>query len=304
MDLIKLPPPDGDGQYRPGGDGQYRPVGDGQWQYQPAADWQYPPAGHAARRRTIGWIAAVLVLLLVGTVAVLNQHRTRQPASSGQLIPNGSTGQGQTGPGQGGQGQGQGSQGQAIPVQACPQIRDEQSHLAYTCIDNDLTQNGEDIYLGLRIELNLEVEPGWLISEGSGDPTSIVQQQPTTVIDYRTNHGGMSGGSQATSVDVQRDVQSRTALALQRAYGDNPTARTLAGHTRTLSGTQGYELVTEITINPAYRQARGLQVRTERLWVVGLPTVSGVSIFMMSIPDDRSDLWPKAEAVVGTVHLI
>ncbi|HJQ00885.1 MAG TPA: hypothetical protein VJ851_04745 [Jatrophihabitans sp.] len=276
MDLIELPPPDGEGWHVPAGDGQYR-----------AADT-------AVRRRTIGWIAAVLVLLLVGTVAVLNQHRTRQAASADRTIPNSSTGQSQTGQGP-----------DSPPVVSCPQIRDEESHLGYTCVDNDLIQHDEDLNLGLRIDLSLEVEPDWVVSEGSGVPTSTLQQQPdTTVIGYLTNHGGMSGGSQPTSVDVQREVQRRTALAVQHAYGDNPTARTLDGRSRMLSGTQGYELLTEITINPAYRQANGLQVRTERLWVVGLPTVSGVSIFMMSIPDDRSDLWPKAEAVVGTVHLI
>jgi hypothetical protein len=278
MDLIELPPPGGDEQYRPGD-------------------------GYAPRRRAIGWTAAALVVLLVVVVAVLNQRRTHQAASSDQVVPgapNGSTLPGPSRSGQPNQGQG----GAGIAVVACPQIRDEQSHLGYTCIDNYLRQDGADIFLGLRIALNHEVEPNWVISEGSGDPTSIVQQPDTTVIGYRANHGGMSGGSEATSVDVQREVQRRTALALQQAYGDNPTARTLSGGPRTFSGLPGYELATEITIEPAYRQAQGLHVRTERLWVVGLPTVAGVGIFMMSIPDDRSDLWPKAEAVVGTVHLI
>ena len=286
MDLIELPPPSDDGQYRPGGGDAYRSGG-----------------GDAGRRRTIGWTAAVLVVLLVVMVAVLNQHRTRQAASPDQLVPGGPNSSAVPGPDHSGQaGPGQGGAG--IPAVTCPQIRDEQSHLGYTCIDNYLSQDAADTFLGLRIVLNHEVEPGWVISEGSGDPASIVQQPDTTIIGYRANLGGTSGGSEPTSVDVQREVQRRAALALQQAYGDSPTARTLAGQSRTLSGVPGYELVTEITINPAYRQAHALQVRTERLWVVGLPTVVGVSIFMMSIPDERSDLWPMAEAVVGTVHLI
>ncbi len=61
----------------------------------------------------------------------------------------------------------------------------------------------------------------------------------------------------------------------------------------------GYELVTEITINPAYRERRNLATRTERLWMVGLPTTAGVSIFMLSIPDRRADLWPKADGNRG-----
>jgi hypothetical protein len=217
---------------------------------------------------------------------------------------------------------------------ACPQIRDEQAHLGYTCIDNYLQQDGADTNLGLLIVLDHEVEPGWVISQGSGDPTSVVQSPGSVVVDYRatdyrandyrttgyrttdysatdysandyrTYGGTTGGGSQPTSVDVRNEVQRRTVLALQQAYGDNPSARTLSGQQRKLSGVQAYELVTEITIDPDYRLAQGLQVRTERLWVVGLPTPYGVSIFMMSIPDERSDLWPKAESIVGTVHLI
>jgi len=40
------------------------------------------------------------------------------------------------------------------------------------------------------------------------------------------------------------------------------------------------------------------------LWVVGVPTKAGISIFMMSIPDRRKDLWPKAEAIIGTLRII
>ncbi|MEO9239328.1 MAG: hypothetical protein ABI418_14700, partial [Jatrophihabitantaceae bacterium] len=108
----------------------------------------------------------------------------------------------------------------------------------------------------------------------------------------------------ASAAAVRSEVERRTALAMQKAYGDNPSVQTLSAAPRTLSGVLGYEQVSEITINPAFRQAQGLAVRTERLWVVGLPSPTGVSIFMLSIPDERKDLWPKAEATVGTVHVI
>ncbi|HEX4727263.1 MAG TPA: hypothetical protein VH298_05670 [Jatrophihabitans sp.] len=285
MELIQLPPPGQD----PSGD-QYR----------------------SGSRRVLGWgVAAGLVLVLV-VVAMLNQHRAGQ-ANRPLSDPAASAGPTQ------GPNQGPGSSpGQLLPAVACPQIRDEQAHLGYTCIDNYLQQDHSDTGLGLRIVLNHEVEPGWLISEGSGDPTSIVQSPGSVVVDYRAGYrtigyrsidyrtidGTTGGGSQPTSVDVRNEVQRRTGLALQLAYGDNPSARTLSGEQRQLSGVQGYELVTEITIDPDYRLAQGLQVRTERLWVVGLPTPYGVSIFMMTIPDERRDLWPKAESIVGTVHLI
>jgi hypothetical protein len=252
-----------------------------------------------ASRRLLVWITAgLLVLVLLVVVALLNLHRA-ELANRGLSNPAAPT----IGPTQGA------GPDQGVPAVACPQIRDEQAHLGYTCIDNSLRQGGIDTYLGLRIALNYEVEPGWVLSEGSGVPTSVVQSPGSVVIDYRTdgyhtNDGTTGGGSEPTSVDVRNEVQRRTMLALQRAYGDNPSARTLSGQQRKLSGTTGYELVTEITIDPDYRRAQGLQVQTERLWVVGLPTPTGVSIFMMSIPDDRSDLWSKAEAIVGTVHLI
>jgi hypothetical protein len=268
-------------------------------------------------RRVLGWSIAGLLVLVLVVVAVLNQHRAGQSgrALSNPAVPSAAPTLGPTQTPNQGNGS---SPGQQVPAVSCPQIRDEQAHLGYTCIDNNLQQDGIDTNLGLRIVLNQEVEPGWVISEGSGDPTSIVQSPGVVVayrtinhrtinhrsIDYRTNNGTTGGGSQPTSVDVRNEVQRRTGLALQRAYGDNPSARTLSAGQRQLSGVQGYELVTEITIDPAYRQAQGLQVRTERLWVVGLPTPYGVSIFIMSIPDERSDLWPKAESTVGTVHLI
>jgi hypothetical protein len=255
---------------------------------------RYPKAS----RRVLGWSIAGLLVLVLIVVAVLNQHRAGQANRGLSNLASPTTGPTQAP----NQGNGSGP-GQLVPAVACPQIRDEQAHLGYTCIDNDLQQDGIDTNLGLRIVLNQEVEPGWVISEGSGDPTSIVQT-PGVVVDYRTNNGTTGGGSQPTSVDVRNEVQRRTGLALQHAYGDNPSARTLSAGQRQLSGVQGYELVTEITIDPVYRQAQGLQVRTERLWVVGLPTPYGVSIFIMSIPDERSDLWPQAESTVGTVHLI
>ncbi len=271
---------------------------------------QYPKAS----RRVLGWSVAGFLVLVLVVVAVLNQHRAGRANRALSNLAAPSTGLTQAPNQSQDPNQGNGSSpGQLLPAVACPQIRDEQSHLGYTCIDNYLQQDGMDTNLGLRIALNHEVEPGWVISEGSGNPTSIVQSPGVVVdyrtgtgqtVDYRTNNGTTGGGSQPTSVDVRNEVQRRTGLALQHAYGDNPSARTLSAGQRLLSGVQGYELVTEITIDPAYRQAQGLQVRTERLWVVGLPTPYGVSIFIMSIPDERSDLWPKAESTVGTIHLI
>ena len=94
------------------------------------------------------------------------------------------------------------------------------------------------------------------------------------------------------------------ALAIAQAYGDSPTAATVEAKARDFGGATGYELQVLVTINPDYRVQRSLKVKSERLWVVGLPTAAGVSIFMLSIPDERQDLWPKAEATVGSIRVI
>ena len=74
-----------------------------------------------------------------------------------------------------------------MPAVACPQIRDEQSRLGYRCIDNALRQDGPDINLGLRISLNQEVEPGWVISEGSGNPRSLASPPPNDTVVVRAD---------------------------------------------------------------------------------------------------------------------
>lgn len=248
----------------------------------------------------LGWlgIAAAVVLVLVvalligGTVVARRPTPARHPPGYPTLAQSNPS---QSNPSQSSPGQGGGAAG--LPAVACPDIRDEQSHLAYRCIDNYLVQDGSDTYLGLRISLNHEVEPRWIISEGSGNPASLASPPNNTVVGYRTVPA-------ATSVEVQAEVERRAGLALAQAYGDTPATRTLSARVRNFSGVAGYELSTEVTVDPVYRTTRGLQVRTERLWVVGLPTKAGISIFMMSIPDQRADLWAKAESVVGTVHVI
>lgn len=267
---------------------------------QPGGSGQRPDPGRRRIVSALGIAAAVVLVLVVALL--IGRHGSGQPPDAGtaagstapRLPSPGQSSPGQSSPGQSGPGGG-GSAG--LPTVACPEIRDEQSHLAYRCIDDYLQQDGSDAYLGLRISLNHEVEPGWIISEGSGNPASLASPPNNTVVGYRTVPA-------ATSAEVQAEVQRRAGLALAQAYGDDPTTRTLSARSRNFAGVAGYELCTEVTVDPVYRATRGLDVRTERLWVVGLPTEAGVSIFMMSIPDQRADLWPTAESTIGTVHVI
>lgn len=260
-----------------------------------------PGPSQTRGRRGAALLAAAVVLALVVVVALVNGHRNRDSAARQAVdriqrptpVPSIRPTPGPHG----------GGQAAPLPVVACPQIRDEESHLGYRCIDNALRQDGPDIYLGLRISLNQEVEPGWVISQGSGNPRSLASPPSNDTVGYRQNRNA-AGPRLPTAQQVRDEVRRRVQLAVERGYGDNPSSRTMAERTRSFSGVQGVEVVTEITINPAYRARRGLTTRVERLWTVGLPTPAGVSIFMLSIPDNRADLWAKAEATVGTVHVL
>jgi hypothetical protein len=197
-----------------------------------------------------------------------------------------------------------GRQAEPLPAVSCPEIRDEQSRLGYRCIDDTLRQDNSDTLLGLRISLNSEVETGWVLSEGSGNPRSVVTPPSDTVVVGWRQAPQPLGPALPTPAQVRDEVRRRAGVAVQNAYGDFPSGKTLAEHVRTFGGVAGYEMITEITLNPAYRAKAGLATRTERLWVVGLPTTAGVSIFMLSIPDLRADLWPKAADTVATVHVL
>jgi hypothetical protein len=269
----------------------------------PSPDQPPPPGSTEVRRRGATLLATAVVLTLVLVVALVNGHRNRDsvarrtadrvqqltPAPSSRPTP------GSSGPA--------GGPGEQLPIVACPQIRDDQSQLEYRCIDDGLRQEDSDPNLGLRISLDQEVEPGWVISEGSGNPLSLTSPPSNDTVNYRHNRNA-AGPALPSAKQVRDEVRRRTRLALERGYGDNPASRTMAEHARSFSGAEGFELVTEITMNPAYRAHRKLHARTERLWTVGVPTTTGVSIFMLSIPDDRADLWPKAEATVATVHVL
>jgi hypothetical protein len=293
-----------------------------------AQGWQPPPQAYGAvagsaprfagelpgsgdgrprqRGLVVGVAAAVVVVLLVVALVNLTRHSTTQ--AGGSSIPTSafSLSPAPTGPAPGQNGGGQGAA--PLPSESCPLIRDEESHLAYRCIDNYLVQDASDTYLGIRIAMNHEVEPGWIISEGSGNPHSLATPAPSGVAFEQGPVAATPAPSSAPALpsfdQVRAEVLRRTGLALVQAYGTNPSPATLSSGPRQVAGTQGYEMVTEVSIDPAFRAAQSLKVKKERLWVVGVPTAAGVSIFMMSIPDERSDLWPKAEATIDTIRLI
>jgi hypothetical protein len=257
-------------------------------------------------------LAAVVAVLLVAALANgLRNHNSgptaanRSPTTRPSLGLPGPGPAPTTGPSPSGPGGNQGG-GLGIPAVACPNIRDEQSHLSYSCIDNYLTQSDPDPYLGIRISLQHEVDTGWVISEGSGNPLSLASPAPS-VIAFRNAPGSASARSvpaaAPTGDQVAAEVQRRVSLAMREAYGTNPTPKTMAARIRSFAGVKGYEIVTEITLDTTFRTTQKLKEKTERLWTVGLPTPAGVSIFMLSIPDSRADLWPKAEATVGTLRV-
>lgn len=244
---------------------------------------------------------AAAMLALVVVVALVNSHRTRDSADqppTDRLVSQAPSSRPTPGPDEPHDGR-----GERLPLVACPQIRDEESRLSYRCIDDALRQDNSDTYLGLRISLNLEVEPGWVVTQGSGNPRSLASPPSNDVVTFRQARRAAAPALPSDD-QVRAEVRRRTELALAEAYGDNPAGKILTERSRSFGGVQGYQVLTEITINPAYRARRGLSTRTERLWTVGLPTTAGVSIFMLSIPDKRSDLWAKAEATLATVRVL
>ncbi|MCW2491588.1 MAG: hypothetical protein JWN47_952 [Frankiales bacterium] len=303
----------------PGTDAGWPSAGPDTWHASPPSSnqgWGPPPQPPRRSNRWKVWVgvgAVVAVLLVVALVNGLRNGGTSGQAS-GQPSALSTPSAAPTGPSPApSDGSGGGSPGSALPVVACPTIRDEESHLSYNCVDNYLVQGAADNYLGLRISLNHETEPNWVISEGSGNPKSVTIGPSSSAVAFRQAptappFPAASGSNQAlpppTAAQVQAEVKRRTGLALVSGYGAAPSAKILDEHSRVLSGVTSYELVTEITINPSYRAANKLKVKTERLWVVGVPTKAGVSIFMLTIPDARKDLWPKAEATVGGIRVI
>jgi hypothetical protein len=271
----------------------------------PGSSWDTPPRpGH----RSHWWIvavAAVVVLVVVAAGVNLLRNHTKNSAQNG--VPAPVPGQSlpvnpnpsqtpslgpSTGPTNG-------SGTASVPAVKCPLIEDTVAHLAYRCVDDALLQGAPDDFLGLRVSMTLLVEPNWVVSEGSGDPDSY-SRNPALDAYIRPR----ASTPLPTAAEVKNDVEQRNARAVQDAYGPSPVAHIVAAHTRVFGSVTGFELQTQVSIDSHFREETGLKAQTERLWVVGVPTEVGVSIFMMSIPDDRSDLWPKAEATIGTITVI
>ena len=263
---------------------------------------EQPHPGPSPARRGSALLATAVVLALVLVVALVNGHRNRDSAARQaadrvlQRTPAPSVPSPRSPDPYGGL-------RERVPLVACPEIRDEQSRLGYRCIDNALQQGLPDMALGLRISLSQEVEPDWVITEGSGNPRSLASSPSNDVVGLRQGRQA-AGPALPSDRQVRDEVRRRVRLAVERGYGDDPTSRTMAERPRSFGGVQGFQVLTQITMNPAYRAEHHLTARTERLWTVGLPTTAGVSIFMLSIPDNRADLWPKAEATIATVHVL
>ncbi len=239
------------------------------------ADDPGQPTQSAPRRRgqtALRWLAAVVIgaLVVLTVVAIVNQNR----GNSGVGANNAAAAAGST----------KSTPPPTLaPGTACPLVTDELSHLSYRCIDDYLRGDYPDSTLGLSTTLDYAVEPNWEIVQGSG----LI---PTT---------STPGFGQ-----LQAQVRARTDRAIKSAYGAHPSYRTLREGPLSLSGSAGYEKVMQVRIDADYRAQNHIRADLERLWVLGLPTSRGVAIFMLTIPDNRKDLWPKADATVATVHVI
>jgi hypothetical protein len=265
-----------------------------------------PPQRPGIGRRLGLILAAAVVIVAVVAFAVVNIARRDHGSPTANSPSNGLS----IRPSQSGtptpSGGGSSAPGTTPAGLSCPQIRDEQSRLTYQCIDSKLQYEGPDDLLGLRISLSSEVEPGWVLSEGSGSPLSASASPSTGLVRFLDAPvtPAAPAAPAISAEQVAAEVHRRTSRAVGLAYGDNPTSTALSEGIRDFGGVAGFEQSVEVSINPAYAASRGLKVRKERLWVVGLPTSVGVSVFMLSIPDARADLWPTAQATVNTLRVI
>ena len=108
------------------------------------------------------------------------------------------------------------------------------------------------------------MEPGWVITEGSGNPRSLASPAPNNVVSLRRSgraagpvlrQSGRAAGPVLPSAEqVSAEVRRRTELALARGYGDNPTF--LQGLEAAGGGPDADD--GELQASRALRRARGL----------------------------------------------
>lgn len=164
------------------------------------------------------------------------------------------------------------------PTVGCPRVSDPQAGLTYRCVTSGIVQSSDLLW---TLNLGKQVEPGWLLGEGS---TSA--QLPA-------------------AVPLERGaVLVRREMVQLNYWGPSPGVRTLSSAATKVSGADAWVLASSFTIDTKFRSQEHLKVRTERTWIVAI-RASGttVALWYVTLPDEVRRLWHTVPALIRSIQL-
>lgn len=128
------------------------------------------------------------------------------------------------------------------------------------------------------------VEPatGWAVTEGAG-------------------HWGSRAGHSLLA--ITKNV--RQQMVDDDQYGTSPRVTTVDATKATINGVDGFVLESRFVLSRAYRAAKHEKVKIEKSWTVAIKVGrDDYSLWYVSIPDLRSDLWSRVHDTIASIHVI
>jgi hypothetical protein len=157
-------------------------------------------------------------------------------------------------------------------------VTDPQAGLAYRCVTAGIARTSDLLW---TLNLTKQVEPGWMLGEGS----AAINAPANAPLDRVT--------------ELVREQMVELAY-----WGPNPGVRTLSSAAATVAGVKAWVLASSFTINSAYRSQQHLKVRTERTWIVALrASDTQLALWYVTLPDDVQQLWHTVPALIRSIKL-
>jgi hypothetical protein len=216
------------------------------------------------RRAVIAAVVAAGLSLSACTATVGGTGAVGLPAAAAPTVPN--------------QPGGPASPDRTAPTVACPNVTDPQAGLTYRCVTAGISPASDLLW---TLNLTKQVEPGWLLGEGS----AAINAPANTPLDRVTE-------------------LVRGQMVELGYWGPNPGVRTLSSTAATVAGVKAWVLASSFTINAAYRGQQHLKVRAEHTWIVALRTSAAqLALWSVTLPDDVRQLWRTVPALIGSIKL-
>jgi hypothetical protein len=167
---------------------------------------------------------------------------------------------------------------QPAPTVDCPRVSDPQAGLTYRCVTAGIAQSSDLLW---TLNLGKQVEPGWLLGEGS------------------------TSAPLAAAVPLERATELvRREMVQLNYWGPEPGVRTLSSAATKVSGADAWVLASSFTINAKFRSQQHLKVRTERTWIVAIrASDTQVALWYVTLPDDVQHLWHTVPALIRSIEL-